>query len=651
MAMKNILLINPRYQMESLRVTDEDHMDVKADNMPLGLATVAALTPEDEFNVEIWDEFIKGSVEESEHHRTFKYDLVGVTSSRVSVLRARDIGNYFKKRGIPVAVGGPGVSGSPDRCRDVFDILFIGEAEIIWPQFLRDWQAGSYRKEYRQIEKPDMSLSPIPRWEIISDDVSKYAMGGVQTTRGCPYDCEFCDVVYLNGRRQRHKTVERVMEEVMLLQRLGVSTVYFADDNLIGDHRYAKELLRALIPVNNSLEKPLKFATQASIDVSRDEELLGLMADANFYEMLIGIESPNKESLREIGKFNNLQGDLVEEVRNILSYGMSVRGAFIGGLDHDDADVFDKIYEFIQEACIPSVSLHMLNAPIGTRLWRRLREEGRVIDIIKITDKVTRRIISNVIPKRMSRLELMQGFRSLYDRVFSWKSFEERIVGFVTLVKRAPNVRQDSVSMDKLLTLGKTLELDQDACRSIEKIFRVTEDKAPYLLGRVKQLVIQFVRYSNSARNLIPILDSQIELEATGKLTFELDNRPITIPHGFEEAYKNIFSDVYRRVYLNLNEKEKVPEALMEVFVEFLVHEEAFRELEQYHTALLEEMADRTCARINGQNYEDFIPVESSEAVVPDYKKMRLHDEVIKSVEQELIKLVQEKTESPETVG
>jgi len=629
--------------METLRVTDEVHIDVKADNMPLGLATVAALTPE-EFRLDIWDEFVRGRIEYSEREGKYHYDLVGVTSSRVSILRAREIAAFFRQRGIPVAIGGPGVSGSPDRCREYFDILFIGEAELTWPQFLREWQAGSFRPEYRQIEKPDIALSPMPKWDSIISDVDKYAMGSVQTTRGCPYDCEFCDVVYLNGRGQRHKSVDRVLEEVKVLERLGVSTVYFADDNLVGDHRYAKGLLRALIAMNNAFAKPLRFATQASIDASRDEELLELLADANFYEMLIGIESTNIQSLKEIGKYNNLKGDLVEEVHKILSYGISVRGALIGGLDHDGPDIFEQHYEFIQRSCLPSVSLHMLNAPIGTRLWRRLREEGRVIDIFGITDTVTRRIITNVIPKRMTRVQLMEGFCTLYIRVFSWGSFQERMIGFVSLVNRPPKLSQTRVSMEQLMRLGITLQLDPEACKSMNKIFRYTEQKAPYLLGRVKELVIQFIRYSKSARTLIPQLERQIELEASGKLTFELDSRPLTIPKGFRKIYKLIFPDVHRRVYLSLTDRSRVAEALVEIFVEFLVHEEGFKELEEYHLPLLNEIVERTCARINGQNLEDFMSAEPADALVQDVRRLRLSEDVLNSVEQELFKLVQAST-------
>jgi radical SAM superfamily enzyme YgiQ (UPF0313 family) len=636
--------------METLRVTDEERIHVKADNMPLGLATVAALTPGG-FRVDIWDEFIRGHIEESDHLNKFKYDLIGVTSTRVSILRARDIATYFRKRGVLVAVGGPGVSGTPDRCRQYFDVLFIGEAELIWPEFLRDWQAGSYRTEYRQIEKPNLSLSQIPRWEVLADDVNKYAMGSVQTTRGCPFDCEFCDVVYLNGRRQRHKSIERVLEEVKVLEDLGVSTVYFADDNLVVDHRYAKDLLRALIPMNNAFSKPLRFATQASIDASRDEELLELLADANFYEMLVGIESPNKESLKAIGKYNNLKGDLVEEVHKILSYGISVRAALISGLDYDDADIFDRQYEFIQKSFVPSVSLHMLNAPIGTRLWRRLREEGRVIDIFKITDKVTRRIISNIIPRRMSRIELMQGFRDLYRRVFSWGSFKERMFGFVALADRPPKVQQPTILLEDLYKLKVSLQLGPEASETMNEIFRFTTEKAPFLLARVKELVIQFIRYSKTARDLIPKIDQQIELEASGQLTFELDTRPLTISKGFRKSFRSIFPDIHRRVYLNLNNKNKVPEALTEIFVDFLTREERCGRLEKYHFSVLKDIADRTCSDLNGQPPEDFVAIERTNTSIPDVKRLRLGEDVLNSVEQELIKLVQESTESTVNMG
>jgi hypothetical protein len=633
---KSILLINPLYEMETLRVTDESRLDAKADNMPLHLATVAALTP-DRFQVEIWDEFVRGPIENSAEHRDRHYDLVGITTIRVTFLRARELAAHFHARGIPVIVGGPGVSGSPDRFEQDFDIMFIGEVELTWPQFLNEWEQGKHKKVYRQIEKPDISASPMPRWDLIASDIDKYTMGSVQTTRGCPFDCEFCDVIFLFGRKPRHKPVERVLEEVKALQRLGVSTVYFADDDFVGHHHYAKELLHALIPLNNSFPEPLRFTTQASIDVSRDEELLDLMADANFYEMLIGIESSNPESLKEMGKFNNLKGDLVSEIHNVLSRGMSVRGALICGFDSDGPDIFDRQFQFIQKSCLPSLSLHMLNAPIGTRLWKRLQAQGRVLDIIPITDKFTRRIVSNVIPKQMTRVQLMAGFRDLYANVFNWRSFTERMVGFISLNNRPPKLRLKNVTEAELLALADNASVDAEGREAITRIARTAAEKAPHLMGRVRELVVQFIRYSRSARKLIPKLDRQIELESTGQIVLHPDARPITVPAAFRKDYHRVFPKIHSRVYRNLRDKSLVPAAIVDTFVDFFVHEESVESVSDHHLEMLIELADRTCADLNGVKPEQFVP-NVEETPVPTVSH-RLGDDVLNTVEQELIKL------------
>ncbi len=634
----NILLVNPGYTLEIRWVADEDKISVQADYFPLGLATVAALTPEG-FHVDIWDELVRGPVEQAELKRN--YDLIGVTSHSANLGRAQKIAEYFRRGEKIVVVGGPGVTSNPDRCRKYFDVLFIGEAELTWKEFLKDWQGSStYRSEYRQIEKPDISLSPLPRWDSIVPDIDRYAMGTIQTTRGCPNDCEFCDVVYLNGRRQRHKKIEQILDEVRALQELGVKSISFNDDNLTINHRWAKKLLSDLILLNNSFPTPLRYMTQLSIDVARDDELLTLLSEANFYQVLIGIESPNKESLKEAGKFGNLKGDLVEQLHTVLSYGIVVRGAMIVGFDHDDTNIFDLQYNFIQKARLPSISMHMLNAPVGTRLWRRLRQEGRVIDAFAIADKSTQRLFNNVIPKLMSRVELMRGFRKLYTRLFTWQSFKERMLGFVALVKCQPKSLQDVESIDELLHLGSALDLDQEDCDAMAEIFNYTNEKAPYMLGRVKELIVQYIRYRKSVYAFLPGLDKQIELEASGSIEIRLDSRPVSIPDGFRGDYRSIFKDLYQRVYVLLKERKKIPDVLVEVFVEFLIHEEGFKKFEKYHTSLLQKIADRACARFNGGGNIDVNLVNFSKSKDIIVKPAGLHDDVFKSVEQELFRLV-----------
>jgi radical SAM superfamily enzyme YgiQ (UPF0313 family) len=640
--MKNILLINPKYEKQLWWVAD-DIGPVVHDFIPLGPATIAAMTPND-FRVDIWDEIIRGPINEQTKFEC-NYDLVGLSGYRTHIPRCRELARIFHKRGIPVAFGGPGVSGAPDLCGDDFDILFIGEAEKTWLQFLRDWQSGNYRSEYRQIEKPDLVDSPVPKWDSIASDLYKYAMGCVQTTRGCPFDCEFCDVIYLFGRRPRHKPIERVLEEVKVLERLGMSGIFFCDDDFIGSPRYAKELLRALIPLNNSFVKPLTYTTQATITLSNDDEMLELMADANFHQVFIGIETPNVESLKETGKYHNVRKNLVADVHKILSYGIAIRAGIIVGFDHDDINIFDTQYNFIQEACMPIVLLNVLNAPVGTRLWRRLREEGRVLNIADSLNRGQTRGYTNIQPKMMSRIELLKGYRDLAQKIYSWESFSQRVRGFVSLARRQPKVNYDQPTNEQMTRLGSTLNTDRDGHKAIEEITEHVRRHAPWLMRTVRELVIQHARYRQTVAERLPEqVSRQIELESSGKVIFKKDNRPVPIPGSFRAKFNQIFSEVYKRTYLNLTNKDNIPEAMIEIFVDFLVRwGSGFKQLEEHHIEFLKEIVDRTCTKFNGQPPQDFQPITAG-APIEDVRRARLSDDVLKSVEQELIKLVQTKT-------
>jgi len=192
--------------------------------------------------------------------------------------------------------------------------------------------------------------------------------------------------------------------------------------------------------------------------------------------------------------------------------------------------------------------------------------------------------------------------------------------------------------------LGPGMNLDAEACRAMAKIFEYTEQTAPNLLARVKELVVQFIRYRDSVHDFLPGLDRQIEIESSGKLEIRLDSRPVPIPPGFRNAYKSIFPDIHRRVYLNLNDKSKVPEALVEIFVDFLVHEDGLDQLEDHHISLLNEIADQTCARLSGQPPEEYVAAEPDDTPVPDARRLCLDEDVMKSMEQELTKLVQAQT-------
>jgi radical SAM superfamily enzyme YgiQ (UPF0313 family) len=638
--MKNILLISPESDNEGLWVTGNESTEVRNNMVPLGLATLAGLTPLDEFRVEIWDELVHGVIDHSSEFKRH-YDLVGITGYKTHLARCRQLAEIFRKRSIPVAIGGPGVSGTPEHYRGDFDILFIGEAEKTWPQFLSEWKAGRYRTEYRQIEKPDLANSPLPDWSSITQDLPKYAMGCVQTTRGCPFDCEFCDVIYLFGRRPRHKPIANVLEEIKTLEQLGMSNIFLSDDEFIGDPAYARRLLQKIIPLNNSFSKPLTYSTQLTLNVNRDEKMLELLADANFNLLFIGIETPNRESIKETNKRHNLSSDMVADVHKILSYGIAIRAGIIVGFDHDDVDIFDVQYDFIQKSCLPSLAVNMLKAPLGTKLWARLRQERRVVSIPKVKDMLGHpRSYTNIIPKLMTRVELMKGYRTLLERIYRWESFSERICGFISLVSRPPKVPKTTVITEGIENLGADLKVGSEGCNAIVDIFNYTMKKAPYMMERVKELVIQHAKYRESLEKLLPQLNRQIELESSGTLTFDLDNSPILVPKTFRESYNKIFSDVYRRIYTNLMDKRRVPEALVEVFVDFLVRwGENFTQAEAYHYSFLNEICDRTCAKFNGQLPQEFMPVELYDISIPEVKGIRLSDDILKSVEQELIKI------------
>ncbi len=633
----NILLISPDSDNEGLWVTGEETTEVMNNMVPLGLATIAALTPGD-IRVDIHDEVVHGPIDAS---TTFDvdYDLVGVTGFKAHLKRAREIAREFRRREILVAVGGPGVSSTPDAYEKDFDILFVGETEFTWPKFIEDFRRGAQQREYRQIAKPDLADSPMPKWDSIAADMNKYAMGCVQTTRGCPFDCEFCDVVYLFGRRSRHKPIETVLGEVKALEAYGMKSIFFCDDEFIGDPKYAKQLLLELIPLNNSFDAPLTFSTQLTMNLSKDDELLELLADANFNLVFIGVETPNIASLKETRKLQNVRTDLAGDIRKVLSYGIAIRAGTIVGFDNDGLDIFDVQAKFIQEACLPSVATNMLKAPYGTRLWGRLRKEGRVVDLAPVRDLLGHpRSFTNVLPKKMTRVELLKGYKRLLQDVNNWDSFTERIKGLIDQVKRKPNVREPRLQPQEVIEQCMLPSVPRHRRVNIEDIVGHTMERAPFMLKRVRAIIVQFAKYLETLEGLYPQIDNQIHLEEEGLMSFDLENRPIVVPLAFRNAYKAVFPRIYRRVYVNLDDSQRVPEALSEVFVDFLVRwGNEFENFEDHHQAFMDELCDQTCARFNGIEKQVFGDPDNVEVDLAFLKRSRLGDDILHDVEQQLV--------------
>lgn len=403
----------------------------------LALPTLAALTPA-EHEVVLCDE----NVEPIDF--ATDADIVGITGYIVHRKRILEIADAFRKRGVFVVAGGPFASLCPDELRDRVDVLFVDEAEQTWPQFLRDHAAGRWRREYRQAEKTDLSTAPLPRFDLLRVDA--YQTMTIQFGRGCPYTCEFCDIIVMYGRRPRTKTVEQVMAEVRTVDRLGVTTIFIVDDNFIADKRRAKDLLRALARWQAEREAPLEFMTEVSLNVAQDDEMLELLVAAGFRSVFIGIESPRPASLLETGKKQNLREGLVDAVHRVQAAGIEVMAGMIVGFDHDDTGIFEEHLRFIQEARIPVSMTGMLNALPRTPLYERLEAAGRLDDECG-GDQFA---FTNIVPERMSRRQLFAGYRDLLRGLYDEDNFRRRAIEFV-LARGGPAAANGSAQLRRRL--------------------------------------------------------------------------------------------------------------------------------------------------------------------------------------------------------
>ena len=428
-----IYLIKPRFPITYWGFEySNDLSGVTYTSPPLSLATIAALTPFD-IDVEICDE----NIEEIDFDK--ECDLVGLTAYLMQGPRAFRIAEEFRKRGKTVALGGPITGLNLEDCRGKADVLFVGEAEYTWPTFLDEFRQGRYQTEYIQTEKIDMRDSPVPRMDLLKLD--KYVHAAIQTTRGCPFGCEFCDIVVLFGRKVRSKSVEQVIAELREAVKQPVSSIFFTDDNFIGNTRYAKELLQAIIEFNNSTKIPLAYMTQVSINLARDEELLELLYKANFTNVFIGIETPRKSSLQEVNKGQNVRTNLLEDVKKIQSYNISVSAGMIVGFDHDDDRIFQEQLDFIMEANIPWAMTGILQAVPKTPLYKRLEQEQR-LDLTSEYFEVDNTALDvNIVPKNMSKEQLIQGYTWLVQQLYTHDNYAKRVIGSILSYSHAAEKR------------------------------------------------------------------------------------------------------------------------------------------------------------------------------------------------------------------
>lgn len=386
----------------------------------LATATVAALAPP-EWEVTICDEYIEDV--DFDHPA----DYIGITGKITQGSRMIALADEFRRRGRTVIIGGPYASLSPEVLRDHCDVLVVGEIEAIRGELFADLESGRFAAEYTG-ERPDLDLSPLPRWDLYPH--GRALEGCVQTSRGCPFECEFCDVIQYLGRHQRHKPVAQIVAELDALYDLGYRTVFLADDNFTAYRKRAKEVLAALVEWNLARpDGPMALTTQVSIDAARDSELLELLAEAGIVSVFIGIETPNVDSLRETHKRQNVGVDLLAQVQRFFDHGIVVTGGMIVGFDHDGLDIFERQYEFAMASPIPIFSLGALVAPAATPLHERMERAGRLLS--GGSEVAASPWDTNIVPELMSRGQLLDGLRWLCNRLYHPESFARRTLNMV----------------------------------------------------------------------------------------------------------------------------------------------------------------------------------------------------------------------------
>ncbi len=382
----------------------------------LATATVAAFAPA-HWQVRLCDEHVAPADPDPPE------DFVGLTGKVTQGPRLVELARGYRARGKRVIVGGPYASLEPERVRAVADVLVIGEIEALAPRLFADLEAGRWQNEYVG-DRPGLEGSPPPRWDLYPHE--RALIGCVQTSRGCPFECEFCDVIAYLGRRQRHKPVAAVVDELTRLYALGFRNVFLADDNFTAYRRRTRELLLALRDWNaTNTDGPMRFSTQVSLDAARDEPLVALAAAAGIDWVFIGLETPNPDSLRECRKPQNLAHDMSEGVATFLRHGIAVTGGMIVGFDHDGPEIFERQLAFAQALPVPVFSLGALAAPAATPLHARLAAAGRLLP----DDPAVAALPwgTNVVPQRMSREELLAGLRSLARALYDPAAFGARM--------------------------------------------------------------------------------------------------------------------------------------------------------------------------------------------------------------------------------
>ena len=442
----NILLVYPKYPDTFWSFRDAlKFISKKAVNPPLGLITVSSILPESwhkklvDMNIEslckkdiLWADYIFISAMNVQQESTLE------TIHRCKSLNKKIVG------------GGPLFTEQPEMFSMV-DHLVLNEAELTLPEFLNDLAKGIPKRVYQSDAYAQLTDTPLPDNSLVK--ISKYNTMNIQFTRGCPFNCDFCDITALLGHEVRMKSTQQIINELEALYDIGWrNNVFFVDDNFIGNRKVLKsDLLPAVINWMEKRNYPFIFSTEASINLSDDNELMELMTRAGFSTVFIGIETTEVASLAECGKIQNINRDLIQSVHRIQENGLEVTGGFILGFDNDSPSIFQKQIYFIRERGIITAMVGLLNAPKKTRLYKRLKQEGRIINEFSGSNTD---FSLNFIPK-MDREELIEGYKNVIKGIYGGKEYYKRVTDYLRRINPDKHIRM-KLSLNHLMAFFRS---------------------------------------------------------------------------------------------------------------------------------------------------------------------------------------------------
>jgi radical SAM superfamily enzyme YgiQ (UPF0313 family) len=459
---------------------------------PLGLLTVAAMLPRH------WElRLIDLNVEPLTDAQVRWADYVMLSAMIVHRASVEAIVDRCAANARPLIAGGPLFT----TCHAEFPRIphfVLGEAEDVLPQVIHDMEAGTVRPSYEAAGRPDLTGIPPPRWDLVK--MRDYVTMAVQFSRGCPYDCEFCDITTMNGRVPRLKSPDQIIAEIETLLRHGwTGMVFVVDDNFIGDRKRAKALLRALVEWRGRTQPQVGFLTEASLNLADDPELCALMVRAGFRKVFVGIETPCLESLAECHKTQNERRDLVASVKTLQRSGLHVMGGFIVGFDSDPQDIFERQFEFIQRSGVPTAMVGLLTALPRTRLYERLRREGRLE-----TESNGNNTASDLnFTPRLDREFLIGGYRTLMRRLYEPKTYYRRCRTFLASYRPGgPRVTRPARDLLAVLRSAWLLGVRQRGRRAYWLFFLSTLLRRPWQIPHAIELSIFGHHYRRVAAEL-----------------------------------------------------------------------------------------------------------------------------------------------------